>query len=549
MTLPLSAAAAIPQASNWPFVILLVCVAFVIVAISVLRLHPFLALIFAAILAGVMADKLPAVSPSDKTAVHDTIEHGRLKQALDITTKGFGDTAGGIAIVIGMATIIGMALMESGAADKVVRRFLAVMGTGPKGISFAIVISTYILSIPIFFDSMFMLMIPIAMAMALRTGRDFTLYVLAICAGGTITHSRAVPHPGPLFMVDNLGIDIGLSLWVGLVVGLVPVVLSWAFIQYLNRLTPIELRETPAAPLHGVRAAMERPESDLPSLFASLLPIVLPILLISATSVFEMVQQGYEREARQRWVAAHPGAVATGEKFVAADADKGPGSFRVTKGYVDFIGNKNTALIVGALIALAVLARQRKRRAAADPGVRIADLIGPPLETGGVIILITAAGGAFGYVLANAGVADALKRWAAEHSSVNLIFLAYAVSLVFRVAQGSATVAMQTTSAMMAGMVGAGAAGTAAVAGATVATAAVATPALPYHPIYLFCAIGFGAIGCSWMNDSGFWVVSRLSGFTERQTLRTWSVLLTFISVVGVLFTWLLSIVLPFAGK
>ena len=65
--------------------------------------------------------------------------------------------------------------------------------------------------------------------------------------------------------------------------------------------------------------------------------------------------------------------------------------------------------------------------------------------------------------------------------------------------------------------------------------------ALPYHPIYVFLAIGFGAIGCSWMNDSGFWVVSRLSGFTERETLRTWTVLLTIISVVGVLFTWLLS--------
>ena len=143
-------------------------------------------------------------------------------------------------------------------------------------------------------------------------------------------------------------------------------------------------------------------------------------------------------------------------------------------------------------------------------------------------------------------LADALKRWAAEHSSVNLVFLAYAVALTFRVAQGSATVAMQTTSAMMAGMVGAG---TAAAAATATTAGVVTTPALPYHPIYLFCAIGFGAIGCSWMNDSGFWVVSRLSGFTERQTLRTWSVLLTFVSVVGVLFTWLLSVVLPFAGK
>jgi gluconate:H+ symporter, GntP family len=505
MTFPISAAAtsaattaasAVGAASNWPFVILVVCVVFVIVAISLLRLHPFLALIFAAILAGVMAQRLPVTPGPAPDKFKTSVEEGRLKHALDLTARGFGETAGGIAIVIGMATIIGMALMESGAADKVVRRFLAVMGGGPAGISLAIVVSTYILSIPIFFDSMFMLMVPIAMAMALRTGRDFTLYVLAICAGGTITHSLTVPHPGPLFMVDNLGIDIGLSLWVGLVVGLVPVILAWGAILVLNKLTPVELRETASAPLHGVREAMAKPESELPSLFASLLPIILPILLISTTSVFEMIRKGY------------------GKNPV-------PEGFLTLKGYVDFIGNKNTALIIGALLSLLVLARQKK------PGSKsIADLIGPPLETGGVIILITAAGGAFGYMLTQAGVGDALGAWAKEHSSINLIFLAYVVALIFRIAQGSATVAMQTTSAMMAGM--------------------LATTALPYHPIYVFCSIGFGAIGCSWMNDSGFWVVSRLSGFTERETLRTWTVLLTFISVVGIGFTYLLSVALPF---
>jgi len=89
----------------------------------------------------------------------------------------------------------------------VVRRLLAVFGQHPIGISFAIVISTYILSVPIFFDSMFMLMLPIAMAMALRTGKDFTLYTMSICAGAVVTHSLTVPHPGPSFMAENLKID------------------------------------------------------------------------------------------------------------------------------------------------------------------------------------------------------------------------------------------------------------------------------------------------------------------------------------------------------
>jgi len=158
----------------WPFVVLLVAVAAVILGVLVLRLHPFVALVTAALLAGGMADGLPA-DPNHP-------ERGQLARAIELTAEGFGRTAGGVAIVIAMATIIGMALTESGAADKVVRRFLAVSGNQPAGISLAIVLSTYLLSIPIFFDSMFMLMAPVAVALALRTGGQFTLYVLGHCA-------------------------------------------------------------------------------------------------------------------------------------------------------------------------------------------------------------------------------------------------------------------------------------------------------------------------------------------------------------------------------
>lgn len=486
--------------NTWPFIVLIVSVAFVILAISAVRMHPFLALILAALLAGVIADKLPA----DPKAP----EKGQLVRAVELTTEGFGKTAGGIAIVIGMATIIGMCLMESGAADKVVRRFLAVCGDGPKGTSFAIVVSTYILSIPIFFDSMFMLMAPIAMALALRMGRNFTLYVLAICAGGTVTHSLTVPHPGPIYMAENLGIDVGISIWAGIVVGFVPMLIAWVAIQYLNKWTPVELRESANAPLSDLRKMMDKPESELPGFLFSLTPIILPILLISMASVFDVAMRGYKEDAG-------------GFAGMLVNLCGGKAGFDTVKTWVDFIGNKNIALVIGAAISLWLLKRQRKL-----PLGKISDMVGPPLETAGVIILITAAGGAFGYMLSQAGVGDSLGAWANQNKGINLIILSYVVALIFRIAQGSATVSMQTTSAMVAAL----------------------AVGLPYHPIYIFCAIGFGAIGCSWMNDSGFWVVSRLSGFTERETLRTWTVLLTIISVVGLLFTYVLSKVLPFAG-
>ncbi len=494
--------------NTWPFVVLLISVGAVIAGISVFRLHPFLALIFAALLAGILAQQLPA----DPKAP----EKGQMVRAVELTAEGFGKTAGGIAIVIGMATIIGMCLMESGAADKVVRRFLAVCGSKPPGVSFAIVLSTYILSIPIFFDSMFMLMAPIAVAMALRTGRDFTLYVLAICGGGVITHALTIPHPGPIYMAENLGIDVGLSIWVGIAAGALPMLAGWGASMWLSKKVPITPRETASLPLADARAMMDRPESGLPSLMASLAPIIVPIMLISIASVFEVIKQTDTKAvaAAAQIAGAAPSSWAT--STIAAVGGKE--TFMHVKTWVDFIGNKNVALIIGAFMSLMLLKRQKKLNLA-----QISNMTGPPLETAGVIILITSAGGAFGYMLSQSGVGDSLATWAKGQNTFNLVLLGYLVSVVFRIAQGSATVAMQTTSAMFIALL----------------------PNLPCHPLYLFLAIGFGATGYSWMNDSGFWVVSRLTGFTERETLKTWTVLLTIISIVGIVMTMLLSKLMP----
>ena len=482
----------------WPFVVLVVCVAFVIVAISKLRLHAFLALILAALLAGVMAASLPA----DPKAPGK----GKLLRAVELCTEEFGTTAGKLSIVVGMATLIGMCMMQSGAADKVVRRFLAV--TGEKRAGLALLTATYFLSIPIFFDTMFMLMVPIAMALALRTGGSFVLYVLAICGAGVTTHSMTVPHPGPLMVAENLRLDAGVSLFAGILVGMVPVGLGWFAMKRIAAANPVPLRETPNAPLSGLRALVDRPESELPSFLASIAPVVVPILLISAASFFEITRHAFAHGKGWAQMAGSGGV----------EAAWFAGGYQV----FEFIGNKNIALMIGGLLSIVLLMRQKRLGMEA-----VSDLMGPPLETAGVIILITAAGGAFGLMLRNAGVGDAIRHVVAGRS-VDLLLLSWVVALVLRIAQGSATVAMQTTSAMIYPL--------------------MAATTLSYHPMYLFLAIGFGAYGCSWMNDSGFWVVSRLSGFTERETLRTWTVLLTILSVIGLVVTKLLSVVLPFSG-
>lgn len=488
------------SSTYWPFVVLAISVAFIIVGISKLRLHAFLALVLAALLAGLLTNK-DSWDIVQKDGAVKTLPH--LVGVVEMVSKGLGDTARDIAISIALAAVIGMCLMESGGADKVVRRFLAFFGEKRAG--WALLWSTFILSAPIFFDTMFMLMAPLAMTLALRTGKDYVLYVLAVCCAGTVTHSMTVPHPGPVAVVESLKISVGESLVWGMVIGAVVCALGFLVAQLLNKWTKVPVRGSGAVSLENLQGISSKPENELPSFFWSITPVVLPILLISLTTLFELAHAGAAKGAG--W----------GESMVAMFG--GEQGFTAVRHWVDFIGHKNIALLIGAAIALVVLAKQR------GFGLKkLEDLVGPPLETAGMIILITSAGGAFGLALRSAGVGDAVKALAQGYN-INLLLLGWLVAVVIRVAQGSATVAMLTAASIMAPM--------------------LATGGLGCHPVYLFCAIGFGAMFCSWMNDSGFWVVSRLSGMTEKETLRTWTLQTGADSVIGIIVTLILSKVLP----
>jgi GntP family gluconate:H+ symporter len=488
------------SASYWPFVVLAISVAFIIIAISKLRMHAFVALILAALLAGLLANKdsWDIVQKDGKVKAMSS-----MVGVVEMVSKGLGDTARDIAISIALAAIIGMCLMESGSADKVVRRFLAFFGEKHAG--WALLWSTFILSAPIFFDTMFMLMVPLAMALRMRTGKDYTLYLMAICCGGTVTHSMTVPHPGPVAVVDDLHLNVGESIIGGMLIGAITCVFGFMFSKWLNRRTDVPLRATGGVSMDDLKDAGVKPESELPSFFWSMTPVLLPIILISLTTVFELAHKG--------------AATGAGWGVALVNLFGGDQGFTAVRAWVDFIGHKNIALFIGAAISLWVLAKQR------GLGLKkVEELVGPPLETAGMIILITSAGGAFGLALRSAGVGDAVKVLAQGYS-LNLVLLGWIVAAVVRVAQGSATVAMLTTSSIMAPML-------------------VGTQ-LGCHPVYLFTAIGFGAMFCSWMNDSGFWVVNRLSGMTEKETLRTWSLQLTADSIIGLLVTLTLSKLLP----
>ena len=438
---------------------------FVALAIGVLRLHPFLALIAGAVLAGSLA---PSAAPAAE----------RVYGALEATGSALGDLVGAIGIAIALAAMIGDCLLRSGAADRIAGALLSAFGE--RHAVWALAAAGYVLSIPVFFDTVFFLLIPLAQALARRAPGRYPLFVMAICAGAISTHSLVPPTPGPLGMADELGIGLGAAVGFGLLLGILPVSGTLLAARYLAR----GVRKDPPSS----EASGRGPAASSPGLFASLLPVALPVALIAGASA-----------------AGAAGLGGAGEAWL-----------RVT-------GHRNAALFLAALAAAFVLWRTRR------PPVReLADSFGAAIGAAGPIILITAAGGAFGRALQSSGVAGALAGTTSTGSGAALLLTAAGVASLLKLAQGSGTVAVLTGSAIVASLVS-------------------DIGALPFHPAYLFAAVGFGSMAGSWMNDSGFWVVGRMAGFSEGETLRTWTSVAALVGIFGIVEVLLLAALLPLA--
>ena len=489
--------------SYWPLGILLISVAFILVSIIKLKLHPFLALTFAAILTGLLTGDLPGMTHENVGLFKDRVE---LKETPDDTGNdlllavkwsflGFGNTAGGIGFIVALAAIIGVCMLGSGAADRVVRWLLSVFGEDRAGI--VLLLSGFLLSIPVFFDTVFFLLIPLARALSLRTGKSYTLFVMAMAGAGAITHSMVPPTPGPLMIADGLKLDLGVAMMAGLAASILPAWLVLYLARKFDEKYDLPMREASGASTSELKTIVEKKDSELPNLFMAALPVAMPVVLISLVSIL---------------------------KLVAKDTVSGQEWFK----YLEFFGSPNIAMLLAAIAAVYTLAAQLiKDSKVSDDGLMstLSKAMEDPLQTAGVIILITGAGGAFGGMIRMAGVGETIEGLATSYN-ISLILLAWGATAVVRIAQGSATVAMITGVGLMSSVIGDGS-------------------SLPYHSFYIFLAIGFGSITLSWMNDSGFWVVQRLSGFTEKETLKTWSVMLTAISLLGLIQIMIFSTLFP----
>ncbi len=398
--------------------------------------------------------------------------------------NGMGGTLGFVATVVGLGAILGQILESSGGAEAMaltlVRRF------GEKRAPWALMLAGFIIAIPVFFDVGFIILVPVLYALAAKSGRSLLYYGIPLLAGLAVTHSFVPPTPGPVAVAEIVGADLGWVILLGIVTGLpTAIVAGPLFGGYISRRIVVQ------APAHALESLQTRPAGtqSLPSFGMVALIMGAPLVLILGSTASQLlVKKGIV--AASAWTQA-----------------------------AAFAGHPFTALLVSTLLALYLLGVRRGFSRA-----ELMDLSSKALAPAGLIILITGAGGVLKQVLIDSGIGKILAE-AMSHGNLPPILLAWLLAVAVRIAQGSSTVAMITAAGIVAPMI----------ENAGLSDA---------HLGLVVIAIASGATILSHVNDSGFWLVGKYFGLTEKQTLQSWTVMETLIAFCGLAFTLLLSWVL-----
>ena len=475
-----------------PLFILVIGILFVVGGIIGLRLHAFLALLLGAFVVALLtpAESIMLYATGKGMDVDAAEALASTKIGLRIAGE-FGKTCGKIGILIAMASIIGKCMLESGGAEKIVRSTLKVAGEKNTPITF--LGSSFFIGIPVFFDTVFYLMVPLAKAMAMKLGKNYLLLILSITAGAAMANSLVPPTPGPLFLISEMNIPIGMMMTGGILVGLVTIFAGFAYASWANKKWPVPVRDSIDAPLENIKSLSAQDEQKLPALWLSIMPILIPIVLISTRAGIG--------------------------SFLNAPNTSEFGGLSILYGLIDFLGEKNIALVCGAVAALIMLIVQKRGDKTA-----MVESVQTAIMSAGVIILITSAGGAFGGMLQQTGISFRIGELTQGYQMA-LIPLAFLITAVVRTAQGSATVAMITASGILSGMAN--------------------SMELEYHQLYIGLAIACGSKLIPWMNDSGFWIVCKMSGLSEKEALKTFSPMLTIMGITGLIVIMIAAKILP----
>ncbi|WP_262702964.1 MULTISPECIES: GntP family permease [Streptomyces] len=455
-------------------------IALLLYLIIKVRLQPFVALLGVSIAVGLAAGL-------SVTELFGTVQKS---DAVSLIESGMGGILGHIAIIIGLGTMLGAILEVSGGAEALSARLLGLFGE--KRAPLAMGLTGLIFGIPVFFDVGIFVLAPIVYAAAKRSGKSILLYAMPLLAGLSMTHAFLPPHPGPVAAAGLLHVDLGWVILMGIIVGIPSVLAAWGYAAWIGKriFVPVpqdmveaaeESREAVAA---QQRASGATPAEQPVSVATVLAIIGTPLVLILCATF----------------------------SSVALDPSTG-------RSVIEFFGHPFVALTIALLLAYYLLGIRRGWSRKSLETVSTASL-----KPVGNILLVVGAGGVFGAVLKGSGVAQALAD-AFDSAGLPVIVLAWLISVVLRVAQGSATVAIVTTAGIVTPMLADGDYSQA-------------------HLALVIMSISAGSIFASHVNDGGFWMVAKYFGITESDTLKSWTVLETVLSVAGFVVAALLSLVI-----
>ncbi len=409
------------------------------------KVHVFLALIIAASITGLVGGMAP---PDVVSAI----------------TEGFGSTLGSVAIIIGFGVMMGRILEVSGAAERLAYTVVKVLGKRKE--EWAMAVTGYIVSIPIFVDSAFIILSTLAKALSKKTGKSIVTLAIALAGGAVVMHHAVPPTPGPLGVAGIFDVDVGLMILSGLIFGIPIIIVTVLYAKWIGK----KIYQLPDDDgLGWIRPEQEvnvedwleeKENKELPSLLRSAAPIVVPILLIFMNTTVTAI--GLEGTLVE---------------------------------YVQFFGSPVIAVGIAVLLAIYGLFNHVKRSEALD---RMEEGI----QTAGIILLVTGAGGALGYVLRQTGAGDYIAELVVD-TGIPAILLPFVIASLVRLIQGSGTVAMITA-------------------------ASISAPILTGMDVNLVLAAQAAALGAmvfSYFNDSLFWVVNRTIGIKDpKEQMLVWSV-------------------------
>ena len=399
--------------------------------------------------------------------------------------SGVGGTLGGLALILGLGAALGGVIAETGAASVITERLVG--RRAGLGVLWRLSLVGFLIGIPLFYTVGFVLMAPIVFGAAARTKLPLAMVAVAAVASLSVTHGFLPPHPAPVLISDTYGADLGRVLLYGILLAVPAVLLA-------GPLFARTLRTMPLTQGASTFSEVELPERR-PGFGASVFCALLPVLLL--------------------------GGGALVQSFLGQSSDSGTipelelSGMTFATSVVQFISNATVALLIGVVVAMLVLGRQSGLGLVALMG-RVSKQLAPMAA----VLLIIAAGGAFKQVLVDSGtsayIVDLLQGVEA-----NPIFIAWLIAAALRVTLGSATVAAITAAGIA----------------LPLAQSGTASPEL------LVLATGAGSLTCSHVNDTGFWLFKEYFGLTVGQTLRSWTVMETVVSLVGLVGCLLLSYV------